>query len=294
MFIFIFHHRSSLLFGVCRKIALAFVVLFFGFHVRTLDADSSLWTPQKRHINPNNQKGGGDEGRKKNNGKMNDNTRVPVTRTEYFNPINSHHQPNPYFNISPVPTTSSASGVRRPTDTILDTLNRYGKRVDGVTKRAETVAGNFWQHLRTSPSLADAAIARLAQGTRLLADGHDHMFQKAFNVLAGEKLLKSYACYLSTSTGPVIGTLYLSNKRVAFCSDLAMSCFSSTGQSERMYYKIVVQLDQLAAVNPSSNTLNPSEKYIQIITRDGHEFWFMGFISFDKALKNLTKALQQS
>ncbi|XP_040986695.1 GEM-like protein 1 [Juglans microcarpa x Juglans regia] len=225
---------------------------------------------------------------------MNNDTRVPIIRTEYSTPISSHPQPNPYINISPVPATSSASGFRRPTDTILDTLNRYGKRVDDVTKRAEAMAGNFWHHLRTSPSLTDAAMARLAQGTRLLADGHDHMFQKAFNVLAGEKLLKSYACYLSTSTGPLIGTLYLSNKRVAFCSDLAISYYSSTGQSERMYYKIVVQLDQLAAVNPSANTLNPSEKYIQIATRDGHEFWFMGFISFEKALKNLTKALQQS
>lgn len=54
-----------------------------------------------------------------------------------------------------------------------------------------------------------------------------------------------------------------------------------------------MQLDQLGGVNPSANRLKPSEKYIQIVTRDGHEFWFMGFLSYDKALKNLTEALQQ-
>lgn len=52
-----------------------------------------------------------------------------------------------------------------------------------------------------------------------------------------------------------------------------------------------MQLDQLRAVNPSANRWNPSEKYIQIVTRDGHEFWFMGFISYDKAFTNLTQAL---
>lgn len=57
---------------------------------------------------------------------------------------------------------------------------------------------------------------------------------------------------------------------------------------------MVVQLDQLRAVNPSANRLNPSEKYIHIITRDGYEFWFMGFISYDKALKQLCETLQQS
>lgn len=36
--------------------------------------------------------------------------------------------------------------------------------------------------------------------------------------------------------------------------------------------------------------MNPSEKYIQIVTTDGHDFWFMGFISYDKALKQLTEA----
>jgi len=51
-----------------------------------------------------------------------------------------------------------------------------------------------------------------------------------------------------------------------------------------------VQLDQLRAVNPSANIRNPAEKYIQIVTADGHDFWFMGFVSYDKALKTLTEA----
>ncbi|KAK4576944.1 hypothetical protein RGQ29_027465 [Quercus rubra] len=175
---------------------------------------------------------------------------------------NNHnqHTNNPYIIISPDPTSSYSSCK-----------------------------------LRVSPSLTDAAMARLVQGTKVLAEGGlDHAFQQAFNILPGEELLNSYACYLSTTSGPVIGTLYLSTKRVAFCSDYSFCCYSSTGQPEWMYYKMVVQLDQLRAVNPSANRLNPSEKYIHIITRDGYEFWFMGFISYDKALKKLTEALQRA
>ncbi|KAK3404224.1 hypothetical protein EUGRSUZ_K00544 [Eucalyptus grandis] len=59
-----------------------------------------------------------------------------------------------------------------------------------------------------------------------------------------------------------------------------------------MYYKVVLLLNQLSTVSPSSNRLNPTEKYIQVVTRDGYEFWFMGFISYDKALENINEALQ--
>lgn len=61
-----------------------------------------------------------------------------------------------------------------------------------------------------------------------------------------------------------------------------------------MNLQIAVPLDQLRAVNPSANSRNPSEKYIQIITMDNHEFRFMGFVSYDKALKNLREALHFS
>lgn len=60
------------------------------------------------------------------------------------------------------------------------------------------------------------------------------------------------------------------------------------------WQQVVLPLDQLKAVNPSTNKSNPSEKYIQIVTKDNHEFWFVGFISYDKALKHLQEALHQS
>ncbi|XP_038682315.1 GEM-like protein 1 isoform X1 [Tripterygium wilfordii] len=208
---------------------------------------------------------------------------------------NSYGNSNPYLQLSPLPSNGQGPQGRRPMDKICDSLNRCGKRFEDVTRKAESYAGSIWHHLKTSPSVSDAAMARLAQETKVLTEGgHDKLFQQTFEILPGEKLLKTFACYLSTATGPVIGTLYLSTKRIAFCSDNPLYQYLPTGQPQWTYYKVVVPLDQLGSVNPSSDRLNHSAKYINIETRDGHEFWFMGFISYDKALKHLTEALQHS
>lgn len=50
-------------------------------------------------------------------------------------------------------------------------------------------------------------------------------------------------------------------------------------------------LGNIAAVNPVIMSENKSEKYIQIGTVDGHDFWFMGFVNYDKAIKNLSEGI---
>lgn len=36
---------------------------------------------------------------------------------------------------------------------------------------------------------------------------------------------------------------------------------------------------------------NKSEKYIQIVTTDGHAFWFMGFVNFEKASHHILESV---
>ncbi|PNX97930.1 GEM-like protein [Trifolium pratense] len=98
-----------------------------------------------------------------------------------------------------------------------------------------------------SSSPADAAMARLVQGTKVLTNGGDYPI-----------------CHYPFSL-----------------------------QHQCLYYKVVVQLDQLWTVSPSTNRLNSKEKYIQILTVDGYEFLFMGFVSYDKALKSLNEVQHQ-
>ncbi|MFS8006393.1 putative GEM-like protein [Helianthus anomalus] len=74
--------------------------------------------------------------------------------------------------------------------------------------------------VKTGASIADAVVGRIAQGTKVLAEGgYDKIFRRAFQNIPEERLLKSYACYLSTSAGPIMGLLYISTAKLAFCSD---------------------------------------------------------------------------
>ncbi|KAE9609069.1 hypothetical protein Lal_00020489 [Lupinus albus] len=196
---------------------------------------------------------------------------------------------NPYITPSPVAAPASAKNTL---DSVKDVIGKWGKKAAEATKKAEDLAGDMWQHLRTGPSFADAAVGRIAQSTKVLAEGgYEKIFRQTFETVPEEQLLKTFACYLSTSAGPVMGVLYLSALKLAFCSDNPLS-YAAGEQTQWSYYKVVIPLHQLRAVNPSTSKTNPSEKYIQIISVDNHEFWFMGFVHYDNAVKNIQGALQ--
>ncbi|XP_060184954.1 GLABRA2 expression modulator-like isoform X1 [Lycium barbarum] len=201
---------------------------------------------------------------------------------------------NPYLAHSPAPLNNSANSfnIKNKMESVKDVLGRWAKRVGEATKKAEDIAGNTWQHLKTSPSIADAALGRIAQGTKVLAEGgYDKIFRQTFEADPEEKLQNSFACYLSTSAGPVMGVLYLSTAKLAFCSDNPLP-YKTEDKTEWSYYKVIIPLHQLKAINPSLSRTNPSEKYIQVISVDNHDFWFIGFLNYTGAVKCLQEALQ--
>ncbi|KAK9047491.1 hypothetical protein V6N11_053333 [Hibiscus sabdariffa] len=190
---------------------------------------------------------------------------------------------NPY--VSPAPVQPSS--VKNKMESVKDALGKWGKKAADDTKKAKEIAENMWQHLKTGPSFADAAVGKIAQTTKVIADGgYEKIFRTTFETVPDEKLLKTYACYLSTSAGPVVGVLYLSTEKLGFCSDNPLA-YQVGDQTQYSYYKVIIPLHQLRAVNPSASKANPAEKYIQIISVDNHEFWFMGFVHYDSAVKNL-------
>eukprot|EP00268_Persea_americana_P023606 TRINITY_DN23163_c0_g1_i1.p1 TRINITY_DN23163_c0_g1~~TRINITY_DN23163_c0_g1_i1.p1 ORF type:complete len:230 (+),score=40.45 TRINITY_DN23163_c0_g1_i1:90-779(+) len=188
-------------------------------------------------------------------------------------------EPNPYVAYAP-------SG-KPPLETILDTFNELGRK-------AESLANNIWQHLKTGSSVSDAAWGKLSLGAKAMREGgFEALYKQTFSTHPDEKLKKTFACYLSTTTGPVAGTLYLSNLHVAFCSDRPLCFTAPSGQKIWTYYKAFIPLANIIAVNPITMRENPSERYIQLVTVDGHEFWFMGFVNYDKALAHLSESLSQ-
>ncbi|CAM8923710.1 unnamed protein product [Rhodiola kirilowii] len=190
---------------------------------------------------------------------------------------------NPYVSSSPAPP----SAVKNTVESVKDVLGKWGKKAADATKKAEDLAGNVWQHLKTGPSMTDAAVGRIAHSTKVLAEGgYEKIFTNNFETVPEEKLLNSFACYLSTSAGPVMGVLYISTAKIAFCSDSPLS-YKVGDKTEYSYYKVVLPRHHLRAASPSTSRVNPAEKYIQVISVDNHEFWFMGFVTYDSAVKSL-------
>ncbi|EOA17075.1 hypothetical protein CARUB_v10005323mg [Capsella rubella] len=197
---------------------------------------------------------------------------------------------NPY--VARAPAETSDASLKETMESVKGVLGRWGRKVGEAAMKAESLAGNTWQHLKTAPSFADAAMGRIAQSTKVLAEGgYEKIFRQTFETVPEEQLQNSFACYLSTSAGPVMGVLYISTAKLAYCSDNPLS-YKNSGQTEWSYYKVVIPLHQLKSVNPSTSIVNPAEKYIQVISVDDHEFWFMGFLNYEGAVTSLQDTLQ--
>ncbi|GFZ15765.1 GRAM domain-containing protein [Actinidia rufa] len=115
-----------------------------------------------------------------------------------------------------------------------------------------------------------------------------------FSVREGEKLLKASQCYLSTTEGPIAGLLFISTDKIAFCSERSFKFSSPTGEFIRIRYKVSIPVEKLLTANESQNVKRPSRKYIEIVTVDNFDFWFMGFFRYRKTLKCLQQAISQA
>lgn len=95
--------------------------------------------------------------------------------------------------------------------------------------------------MKTHPSFTEAAVGRIARGTKILAEGgYENIFHQTFDTVPGEQVLNAYACYVSTSIGPVVGILYISTVKIAYCSDNPLPS-QDYGDTEWSYYKVLMQ-----------------------------------------------------
>ena len=145
------------------------------------------------------------------------------------------------------------------------------------------------------PKLYETVRGKLSLGARILqAGGVEKVFRRWFSVEKGEKLLNASQCYLSTTAGPIAGMLFVSSERVAFRSDRSLALTSPKGDTVRVPYKVAVPLSRVKAAKPSENQHRPEQKYVQLVTDDGFEFWFMGFVSYQASLQHLEQAIAES
>ncbi|KAH1031099.1 hypothetical protein J1N35_043273 [Gossypium stocksii] len=168
------------------------------------------------------------------------------------------------------------------------------KRINNIGKKADTFAHGVREHVRVGPKISETVKGKLSLGARILqVGGVEKIFKQLFSVREGEKLLKACQCHLSTTAGPIAGLLFISSQKVAFCSDRSIKIPSPNGELLRVHYKVLIPLEKIKGTNESENMKKPSQKYMEIVTLDDSEFWFMGFFNYQKAFKYLQQAISQ-
>ncbi|CAN6240228.1 unnamed protein product [Urochloa humidicola] len=170
-----------------------------------------------------------------------------------------------------------------------------GQAIHWVSKLSRRAQG-FREHVTLGPKLSETVKGKLSLGARILqAGGVERVFRQAFSADKGERLVKALQCYLYTTGGPIAGMLFVSTKKVAFRSDRPITVTTSAkGDTARVTYKVVIPLRRIGKVRPSENADRPEEKYIHVATVDGFEFWFMGFVSYQRSWRCVESAVSEA
>ncbi|XP_050913548.1 putative GEM-like protein 8 [Lathyrus oleraceus] len=163
------------------------------------------------------------------------------------------------------------------------------------SKKKEQQDSNSEISVRLGTNISETIKRKLSLGTRILQmGGVDKVFMKYFSVIKGERLLKVFHCYLSTTSGPLAGLLFISTEKVAFCSERSIKVFNKKGQMCRMRYKVSIPVKKIKSVRQSEDVEKPRHKYINITTVDNFDFWLMGVSKYHKTYKYLEQATSQT
>ncbi|MCI04144.1 GRAM domain protein/ABA-responsive-like protein, partial [Trifolium medium] len=84
---------------------------------------------------------------------------------------------------------------------------KLGRKPDSLTRRVQ-------EHVRLGANVSKTIKRTLSLGAQVLqVGGVEKVFMQYFNVSEGERLLKVSHCYLSTTSGPLAGLLFISTKK---------------------------------------------------------------------------------
>ncbi|XP_058772070.1 GEM-like protein 7 [Vicia villosa] len=162
-------------------------------------------------------------------------------------------------------------------------------------KRSRKTDSNSENTARLGTNISETIKRKLSLGARILQlGGVEKVFMKYFSVIEGERLLKVCHCYLSTTSGPLAGLLFISTEKVAFCSERSIKVFNQKGQMCRIHYKVSIPVKKIKSVWQSENVEKPRQKYINIVTVDNFDFWLMGVSKYHKTYKYLEQATSQA
>uniref|UniRef100_R7W9Y9 GRAM domain-containing protein n=1 Tax=Aegilops tauschii TaxID=37682 RepID=R7W9Y9_AEGTA len=140
-----------------------------------------------------------------------------------------------------------------------------------VRRKRGKIAQGIKEHVALGPKLSETVKGKLTLGARILqAGGVEKVFRQWFSVDKNERL------------------------RVAFRSDRSLAVAAPDGAKLRVPYKVTIPLRKVRRAVPTQNKHKPEQRYIEVLTNDGFEFWFMGFLSYHRSLQHLEQAIAQA
>ncbi|XP_022999512.1 putative GEM-like protein 8 [Cucurbita maxima] len=190
--------------------------------------------------------------------------------------------PSKHLHMSSLDDGSQSIQKYNGKDWILNRVHKNGRKPDNIIRELR-------EHVKLGAKITETVKGKLSLGARIVrVGGVRKIYKKLFTVSEGEKLLKASQCYLSTTGGPMAGLLFISTHNIAFCSDKSIKLSSPNGEEHvRIHYKVVIPNEKVMRVNESENVKKASQKYIQIVTVDKFEFWFMGFLNYQSTFNSL-------
>ncbi|CAA0818135.1 GRAM domain-containing protein / ABA-responsive protein-related [Striga hermonthica] len=154
-------------------------------------------------------------------------------------------------------------------------------KVNKLERKGTGFVYRIREHVRMGPRLSETVKGKLSVGAKIIRKGgRENIFRDIFGLCHGEKLLKASQCYLSTTTGPIAGILFVSTQKVCFCSERSINVQSPSGGLLIIPYKLSIPVKKIKGAYERENADNPAQKYIEIVSQDDFEFWFMGFVRF--------------
>ncbi|CAM6101975.1 unnamed protein product [Calypogeia fissa] len=160
---------------------------------------------------------------------------------------------------------------------------------DGFRQR-HTLAGN--PYLLPDGDLEMAGIRGI---TPLTKDGWDALFKRTFPADGHEKLEEVRNCFYKTKARRILGTLFVSNKKIAFYTTQPIfyspHSSSHTAQLTYSFHRVCIPMDRIETINPFVYQTNPFEHYVLITTKDKFEFWFMEIVKFQGVQPGLSRPL---
>ncbi|KAL3635832.1 hypothetical protein CASFOL_020379 [Castilleja foliolosa] len=174
------------------------------------------------------------------------------------------------YQLMPSPSKHYSGNRHSGVNSVITKMIKIGKNIQGIR-----------DHVRLGPKLTETVKGKLTLGAKILqVGGVDKVFERKFNIRDNnEKLLKASQCYLSTTAGPIAGLLFISNYKIAFCSERSIKVTSPSGKLLKVHYKVMIPLGNIKRADEIENAKKTTQKYVKLVTEDNFEFWFMGFLS---------------